>query len=499
MSITGISTPTGSEQSSSLLTTGNYVGTDSLYHLADLSLKDLQPAEPSSLFQQLAEGLFNVQESSLPENKGKGTPWQTADKTGKDKNVNVLPSGNFWYIPSESEERLLPTNSETKEVIDEHDSIRPVTSKLQARGLDGTGVTVIVIDEPRDFHAEAVHSVVRAMAPDAKMVIFGFDAEDVEAIGSGDTGLPIEPTSTAEIVDDLTEVFQDSTQMFKDILRLTKEDSSKKAINMSYGVTETNMTIGVYMNLMARNMTGEYVSPQFRQEILGDNTKAEELNDKAILKRAHNFVTGVLLQDPKVVEARQAWTNITRQAKEDAGIFVTVAAGNSGREAKMVSAATEGTVRPDTKNLLDTDYTLAVEASNNNGTPENLSDDRLADFSSRGDRIAAPGVSVETISPAGSLNRINAYNGTSFAAPYTQGLAANMFEADPNLTPDELEALMRQTTVTGHDSSRILDPLAAVSAALVAAGKPPLSAHVLPNTDESFSDGDQAPLPKQQP
>jgi uncharacterized repeat protein (TIGR01451 family) len=96
----------------------------------------------------------------------------------------------------------------------------------------------------------------------------------------------------------------------------------------------------------------------------------------------------------------------------------------------------------------------AKSTMNNPGSyPEALavgavdSDKKIAHFSSRGPspwdetkpEIVAPGVDIISSFPGGGYAR---NNGTSAAAPHVTGVAALLLQADPNLTPHEIEMIL---------------------------------------------------------
>ena len=87
-------------------------------------------------------------------------------------------------------------------------------------------------------------------------------------------------------------------------------------------------------------------------------------------------------------------------------------------------------------NNRDNDDVLVVGATDQN--------DNLASFSSFGNYVdfTAPGVGVATTAPN---NSYQAVNGTSFASPAAAGVAGLLFSANPNLTADEVEAIMKAT------------------------------------------------------
>ncbi|HKQ48942.1 MAG TPA: S8 family serine peptidase [Phycisphaerae bacterium] len=114
------------------------------------------------------------------------------------------------------------------------------------------------------------------------------------------------------------------------------------------------------------------------------------------------------------------------------GGVMTAAAGNDGL---FYSAA-------------DNPYILAVGATG--------SDDVLASFSSRGNYIdlTAPGAGIYTTARGGGYGSAT---GTSFSAPIAAGVAALVMSVRPELSPDQVQAVLKQSAndlgTTGWDSS----------------------------------------------
>ena len=108
-----------------------------------------------------------------------------------------------------------------------------------------------------------------------------------------------------------------------------------------------------------------------------------------------------------------------------------------------------------------------------------ISTDALASYSSRGAYVdvAAPGSSIYTTTRGGGYASVA---GTSFASPVTAGVVALMFTANPDLSPNQIEAALESTAIdlgpAGHDSSfgfGRVDAAEAVAAVGAVASPPP--------------------------
>ena len=157
----------------------------------------------------------------------------------------------------------------------------------------------------------------------------------------------------------------------------------------------------------------------------------------------------------------------------EAGIVVVAAAGNGGLDPQG-QPVYGGVTAP-----ANAPWVLAVGASNHQGTA-NREDDVTAPFSARGPGpiannakpdIVAPGVGIESLSdPSSALYATKAayllqgtvptsylpylsLSGTSAAAPVVTGTVALMVQADPQLTPNAVKAILQYTAqlYPGHD------------------------------------------------
>ena len=159
------------------------------------------------------------------------------------------------------------------------------------------------------------------------------------------------------------------------------------------------------------------------------------------------------------------------EAAWNAGIFVSVAAGNDGRDNSM------GTNGYGTINSPGIDpYAMTVGATLSNPTTRRVLD-IIASYSSKGPTlidhvvkpdIVAPGNQVvslrdpgstldvafpnDDLTPWGMPNVPPAYfvlSGTSMATPVVSGAAALLLQQNPNLTPDQIKARLMKTAWKG--------------------------------------------------
>ncbi|MFC4559745.1 S8 family peptidase [Virgibacillus kekensis] len=178
--------------------------------------------------------------------------------------------------------------------------------------------------------------------------------------------------------------------------------------------------------------------------------------------------------DPLSIAVQEAWQN---------GIVVCAAAGNSGPYPFTISTPA---INP---------FIITVGSVNDQNTLERA-DDVIANYSSRGPSIDffvkpdvyAPGTNIiAPLAPGSSLEKqlpemivdedYIQLSGTSMATPISAGLVALMLEANPNLSPNDVKAILKATSEpTLDDTWGNIQGVAAVEMAKNYQEKTPLEA-----------------------
>jgi subtilisin family serine protease len=180
------------------------------------------------------------------------------------------------------------------------------------------------------------------------------------------------------------------------------------------------------------------------QVIAGIDWVLQHRTDNGLNIRVINLSFGTdssqsYVDDPLAFAAEVAWRN---------GIVVVSAAGNGGTDlGRLMDPA-------------DDPYLIAVGSDDANGTAT-TADDAISDFSESGDGVrnpdlVAPGRSIVSMRDPGSYidsnypggrvtKRLFRGSGTSQATAVVSGVAADLLQQRPDLTPDQVKAVLMQT------------------------------------------------------
>lgn len=201
-------------------------------------------------------------------------------------------------------------------------------------------------------------------------------------------------------------------------------------------------------NFAARGVVIEGVAPKARIAAI----RARLTVAKVIC--AMDFVTAFNLANPslavRLVNMSLAWgdtnafsepcsSNASHQAvcnlalSHPLGVFITVAAGNSNKDARHTAPAGYGQV-----------FTLSAMCDRPpEGDPGSL--DGLANFSNFGAVVDAIGPGCKVRSPEGSGTGYTTSSGTSRAAPHAMGIGALLLQDNPTLAAAQLGSIIRRT------------------------------------------------------
>lgn len=277
--------------------------------------------------------------------------------------------------------------------------------ELAEQGLDGSGVTIGIIDTGVAYQHEALTSGYRGRDGDHHYDWWSplrtYQTEPVDIAGHG--------TSVAGLA-------------VGDVIGVATGADWIAGIACSEGGCPMSGVVHAMQFMLApTRLDGTDPRPDLRPEIVNSSWVRDE--DDEPLRRAS-------------------------RALGAAGIIEVYAAGNEGPDCETASP------------VGDTDGFISVGATNQRG--------ELADFSSRGPAtdgdvapdVVAPGDNVVTATAAGEYQAIS---GTSFAAPLVTGVVALMLQANPDLigqTPAVLQIL--RDTAKGMPDDQCGGPVDAV-------------------------------------
>lgn len=262
---------------------------------------------------------------------------------------------------------------------------------------------------------------------------------------------------------------QESTSIVKNVTNTLETicDSGIKydAINGSLGWSQIQnfQSFDLFLNQKVNNpnVNGIFKYPEMRKVIYGDLSEIDSPNSNQIKEqkiRLAGFVGNHINKSEEFKNAISQYKQITEKLW-DKGIPFVIAIGNQHIDEFYKDT---GYIEGSDLNYLAMGKVISVAASYTNKTPEDLRDDVVADFSSRGIKdkinptITAPGDKV--------LIGINSISGTSFASPLVASVIA-LFPQDMPL--DEKFKILTKTAVDTkasdiEEGSGMIDPYKAI-------------------------------------
>jgi subtilisin family serine protease len=205
---------------------------------------------------------------------------------------------------------------------------------------------------------------------------------------------------------------------------------------------------------------GTPLDHDIRQLSADDGIPTRNELERGVAAALHEALSSSPMRE-KLAAAREQLEGTVRDARRS-GILPFCSAGNTYSEAASLSDDT------DSLNVAAVKGMIVVGATELRD-PFDREQDRSAYFSSGSDRL--PGyVTLSTVGadvPFGPRRELA--SGTSFSTPIAASVAALMIEANPSLTPDDVERLMKRAVrdLPGvRDGAGELDPVAAVELAV---------------------------------
>ncbi len=221
------------------------------------------------------------------------------------------------------------------------------------------------------------------------------------------------------------------------LMTIADSENPPEVINLSFSRTPAQFFVGDYLKLkydFTKKHRGDSSqwSAATRQEL---KNQVQELAEKTV-DEFYSLFDDII---PEVETAVQALL--------DKGVTVVMSAGKSGQLAGMLSEL--GVTTPD--GFWDTTFGQSVYADGVIVVGATDADGQPADFSNPNGftDVAAEGVQVPVNSRGGRAT------GTSFTAPKVAALAADILAIRPELTPADVEAIIRKSAspVAGAEKS----------------------------------------------
>lgn len=323
---------------------------------------------------------------------------------------------------------------------------RRLTGSPLAENRD-RNATVAVIDyfdnaDRETTHGERVESILRERA--------GLGEEDVQRYqaGSGTSMRRLRNASSENIERELgryvegrvTGLLDGSSRALEDILE--QPEGNIRTVNQSLGVPEIRIARDLHRSL------GE--DDNFRRRYLEHAGLPSNASQREVLQALVDDVADAREQSSSITRSQARYDRLTGEA-ESRGITMTVSSGNYGAFARTLRREGVEVDAEFYRDPLVNSNVIGVGATDDRNTGA-TKDDRTAALNTpdAGATIAAPGVGVRTRVDG----RVQAGNGTSYAAPQVAAAAERLRREFPQLTPRQIAGILTATADSGNFSAK---------------------------------------------
>ncbi len=325
----------------------------------------------------------------------------------------------------------------------------------QGRPVDGTGVTIGLIDEYNERtgvvgpHAAGTEETTQAVAPGTETSLYAMDGASAPLPeNANEVHLP------SDLADDPAALDRALLEQGPTMLTTTTDrlhaladdpnrDPNMRILNLSLGSARAYYYEGVLEKLNEKKEDGSYRYPQLRTDVFGD----QPLSPEEEARRIAGY-TDARLDDPDSAysQALDRYTETTqRLAEPPNNIQLVVAAGNMGPEPlpdngktyplpnrELWEGAHPGSCITDFSRSPDVIVVGAYDQKKSE--PWNRSS-----WGEGNENL--PGGPTMVMAP-GNGTRYTQNPSTSAATPYVSGTLALMLQANPDLTPAELREIL---------------------------------------------------------
>lgn len=356
----------------------------------------------------------------------------------------------------------------------------PVNNNPGRRGTIDTALVEVgdYTDGQIDEHARSVEEIAKRKNPNGNLQIVGIGEEDPNAVsstGADDSANQSPPISTLDDLNHFVDsVSTDAMDRMSAKVADLINDGKTDVINGSLGFSRNDLYGSVIQALTSNPQLGLSlgIDPNDIAKVTIDgngSVKAPQAVSDAVVRYVDSHIDA---QGSAFQQSKANYQAVTHQAAQ-AGIVTVVAAGNAREDSPMYSM--HGSIGGDTNFLAESNDVISVAASEkqdgSSGTG-NGTGRKVADFSSWGDgqfnpTVSANGVGVDT--------KYGPQDGTSFAAPQVTATVARMLQANPNLTFQQVKALLQGTATDIIPNSDIADGAGDINSAQAVAQAKALS------------------------